>query len=89
MHSFAAFAGVAMIVTLTPGPATALVVRSALRGGRRAAFPTTIGNSSGVLFWGAASATGISALVAASEVAFVALFPQFPSAGSSGSRAAS
>ena len=73
MHSLALFAGLAVVVVLTPGPATALVVRSTLRGGRRAAFLTTLGNSTGVLFWGAASAAGIAALVAASELAFVVL----------------
>ena len=73
MHSLAAFVGVAVVVTVTPGPATALVVRSTLRGGRRAAFSTTLGNSVGVLFWGVASAVGISALVAASQIAFLVL----------------
>ena len=72
VHSFALFAGLALIVTLTPGPATALVMRSALRGGRRAAFLTTLGIV-GVLAWGAASAAGIAALVAASQVAFLVL----------------
>lgn len=73
MHDLGVFVGVAVVVTATPGPATATVVRSALRGGRRAAFLTTLGNSAGVLFWGAASALGVSALVAASEAAFVVL----------------
>jgi threonine/homoserine/homoserine lactone efflux protein len=73
MHSLLVFAGVAVLVTLTPGPATAMVIRSALRGGRRDALLTTLGNSIGVLFWGCASAVGISALVAASEVAFAVL----------------
>jgi threonine/homoserine/homoserine lactone efflux protein len=73
VHSLALFAGLAVVVTLTPGPATALVLRNTVRGGRRAAFLTTIGNSTGVLFWGAASAAGIAALVAASEVAFLVL----------------
>jgi threonine/homoserine/homoserine lactone efflux protein len=68
-----AFLGVAVIVTLTPGPATALVVRSALRGGRRFALETTLGNATGILFWAVSSAIGISALVAASEAAFVVL----------------
>jgi threonine/homoserine/homoserine lactone efflux protein len=67
------FAGLAVVLTLTPGPATALVVRSAMRGGRRAAFLTTLGNSVGVLFWGAASAAGIAALVSASQVGFLVL----------------
>jgi threonine/homoserine/homoserine lactone efflux protein len=61
------------VVTLTPGPATALVVRSALRGGRRSALLTTLGNSVGVLAWGVASALGVSALIAASEIAFLVL----------------
>ena len=73
MHGLLVFAGVAVLLTLTPGPATAMVVRSALRGGRRHALATTVGNSVGVLFWGVASAVGVSALVAASEAAFVGL----------------
>lgn len=73
MHGLAAFLGIAVLVTLTPGPATAMVIRNALRGGRRSAFLTTLGNSIGVLFWGVASAIGVSALIAASEVAFTVL----------------
>ena len=73
MHGLAVFLGVAIVVTLTPGPATAMVVRSALRGGRRSALLTTLGNSVGVLAWGIASALGVSALIAASEVAFLVL----------------
>jgi threonine/homoserine/homoserine lactone efflux protein len=73
MHGLTAFVGIAVLVTLTPGPATAMVIRNALRGGRRSAFLTTLGNSIGVLFWGVASALGVSALIAASEVAFTVL----------------
>jgi threonine/homoserine/homoserine lactone efflux protein len=73
VHGLAVFLGVAVVVTLTPGPATALVVRSALRGGRRSALMTTLGNSVGVFAWGVASALGVSALIAASEVAFLVL----------------
>jgi threonine/homoserine/homoserine lactone efflux protein len=73
VHAFLVFAGIAVVVTLTPGPATAMVIRSALRGGRRRALMTTLGNSVGVLFWGVASAVGISALIAASEAAFLVL----------------
>jgi threonine/homoserine/homoserine lactone efflux protein len=73
VHGLGVFLGVAAVVTLTPGPATAMVIRSAVRGGRRAALLTTLGNSLGVLFWGVASALGVSALIAASEGAFVAL----------------
>jgi threonine/homoserine/homoserine lactone efflux protein len=64
------FFPVAIALTLTPGVATALVIRSALRGGRRAAFATTLGNSAGVLAWALAAAVGIAAIVAASVTAF-------------------
>jgi threonine/homoserine/homoserine lactone efflux protein len=67
------FLVVAVLLSVTPGAATALVVRSALRGGRREAFATTAGNSVGVLAWALLSALGVSALLAASQVAFEAL----------------
>src|SRR3954454_17375556 len=67
------FVGVAVLLSLLPGPATALVVRSAAVHGRRSAFLTVLGNSTGILFWALASVLGISALVAASEAAFVTL----------------
>jgi threonine/homoserine/homoserine lactone efflux protein len=67
------FLGVAVLVSLLPGPATALVVRSAAVHGRREAFHTVLGNSTGILFWALASVLGISALVAASEAAFLGL----------------
>src|SRR3954452_17392494 len=67
------FVGVAVLVSLLPGPATALVVRSAAVHGRRSAFLTVLGNSTGIVFWAVASVLGISALVAASETAFVVL----------------
>jgi len=67
------FLGVAVLLSLLPGPATALVVRSAAVHGRRSAFLTVLGNSTGIVFWAVASVLGISALVAASETAFVVL----------------
>jgi threonine/homoserine/homoserine lactone efflux protein len=67
------FLGVAVLLALLPGPATALVVRSAALHGRRSAFLTVLGNSTGILLWALASVLGISALVAASSAAFVAL----------------
>jgi threonine/homoserine/homoserine lactone efflux protein len=44
----AAFAPVAVLVTIVPGPATAMVVRSAARGGRREALVCTVGNPIGL-----------------------------------------
>jgi threonine/homoserine/homoserine lactone efflux protein len=73
LHDLPAFLLVALVVVLTPGPATALIIRNALHGGPRAAWATTAGNSTGIFLWAAASVLGISALVAASEAAFAAL----------------
>jgi threonine/homoserine/homoserine lactone efflux protein len=64
------FAPIAGLLTITPGATTALVVRHALRGGRRHAFWTTSGNSAGVLAWGCCAAAGVAAVVAASATAF-------------------
>jgi threonine/homoserine/homoserine lactone efflux protein len=69
----AEFAPVAALLTLAPGAATAMVVRSAARGGRREALLTTVGNSVGVLAWGGFAAIGIAAVVAASTEAFTAV----------------
>jgi threonine/homoserine/homoserine lactone efflux protein len=70
LGTLVSFAGIAVLVSLTPGPATALVVRSAAVHGRRHALLVTLGNSTGIFMWAIASVLGISALVAASETAF-------------------
>ena len=67
------FVPIAALMTIAPGPATAMVVRSALRGGWRAGVLTVAGNAVGVVAWALLSVLGVSALVAASQVAFVAL----------------
>jgi threonine/homoserine/homoserine lactone efflux protein len=68
-----AFFGVSAIVIVTPGPDTALTIRSSLMGGRRAGIFTAFGVSSGQAVWTLASAVGIAALLAASEPAFLAV----------------
>jgi threonine/homoserine/homoserine lactone efflux protein len=68
-----AFAPVAALLSLAPGPATALVVRNAARGGRRHALFTTVGSSLGVFAWGAFAAIGIAAVVAASAELFTVM----------------
>lgn len=73
MGQLAAFVPVALLLTLAPGPATALVVRNAVRGGRRRALLTTVGNSLGVFAWGAFAALGIAAVVATSAQAYTAV----------------
>jgi threonine/homoserine/homoserine lactone efflux protein len=68
-----AFAPVAALLTITPGAGTAMIVRSAVRGGRRRALVTTIGNSIGVVVWAGFAAVGIAAIVATSAEAFTAV----------------
>lgn len=68
MRSVPEFFLVALLVTLTPGPATALILRVTARDGRRAAAGAVVGNSMGVLAWGALSAVGVSSLILASEL---------------------
>lgn len=70
MHSFGEFLLVALVVTLTPGPATATVIRVAARDGRRAALGAVAGNSVGVLLWASLSALGVSSLILASQLAY-------------------
>lgn len=64
------FAVVALLLTVTPGLDTALVLRAAVTRGRRDASATALGVVAGVLAWGAAAAVGVSALLAASTVAY-------------------
>ena len=73
MHSPLAFLAVAAAVTLTPGPAFALLLQTAAAHGRRVALANIAGNSIGVLIWGCLSALGVSALIAANHVAYDAL----------------
>jgi threonine/homoserine/homoserine lactone efflux protein len=68
-----AFLGVSALVIVTPGQDTALRIRNALLGGRRAAAFTALGVSAGQAAWALAAAAGVSALLRASEPAFVAL----------------
>jgi threonine/homoserine/homoserine lactone efflux protein len=71
MHSqLLPFVGAAVLIALTPGADTALVVRNALVAGAPAARRTALGSTSGLLVWGAASACGIAAVLAASAAVF-------------------
>ena len=67
------FLPVAALLTVLPGPATALVVQSAFRGGRPEALRTIAGNSVGILVWALFAALGLAAVVAASAEAFTAM----------------
>jgi threonine/homoserine/homoserine lactone efflux protein len=73
MDALLAFLGVAVLVIVTPGPDTAVTIRAALVGGRRAGVMTASGVVTGQACWTLAASAGITALLVASEPAFLAL----------------
>jgi threonine/homoserine/homoserine lactone efflux protein len=68
-----AFLGVAALVIVTPGPDTAMTIRGTLLGGRRAGLLTACGVVTGQACWTVAASAGVTALLVASEPAFLAL----------------
>jgi threonine/homoserine/homoserine lactone efflux protein len=73
MKELLAFLGVSALVIVTPGQDTALTIRSTLFGGRRAGVLTALGVSTGQAVWTIAASAGITALLLASEPAFLAV----------------
>ena len=70
MDALLAFSFAALLLTLTPGLDTALVLRTATVEGRKQAVHAALGISTGCLVWGAAVAFGLGALIAVSELAY-------------------
>ncbi|HEU0225822.1 MAG TPA: LysE family translocator [Steroidobacteraceae bacterium] len=68
-----AFTFVAALMTMSPGPDTMLVVRNALRGGRRDGLLTVAGICSGLFVHALLSALGVSAVLMYSANAFAAM----------------
>jgi threonine/homoserine/homoserine lactone efflux protein len=67
-----AFAGVSVLLSITPGPDMAVVTRNALAHGRRGVVLTTSGIALALVIWVTATAVGLSALLRTSgEVLFV------------------
>lgn len=62
-----------IILTLTPGFDTALILRTSAANGWKKALSTQMGINSGCLAWGAAVGLGLGALLMASEMAYNAL----------------
>ena len=67
-----AFAGVSLLLAVTPGPDMAVVTRNALAHGRRGVVLTTSGIALALVIWVTATAVGLSALLRSSgEVLFL------------------
>lgn len=71
--SVLAFALVAGLITITPGADTVLVLSAAMRNGASRGLATTAGTITGVYCWGVAAATGLSAVLTASQTAYTAV----------------
>jgi threonine/homoserine/homoserine lactone efflux protein len=72
-HQLLPFVLVVGVLTLTPGPDMALVLRNGAGGGARAAWRTGLGCCAGISVYAAASAVGLAAVLAASATAFLAI----------------
>jgi threonine/homoserine/homoserine lactone efflux protein len=65
-----AFAGLALLLAMTPGPDMATVTRNGLAYGRRGVVLTALGIGTALLGWIGASGFGVAALLATSAVLF-------------------
>ena len=69
-HRFLLFLAAALLLAITPGPGIFYVLARTLAGGRREGFQSSIGTFFGGLFHVFAAALGVSAILAASAIAF-------------------
>jgi threonine/homoserine/homoserine lactone efflux protein len=70
---FLAFLLVFALLIVTPGPDTAMVIRSALAGGRRASSFTALGIGIATIAWVAAALLGVAVIIQRSPLAFAVL----------------
>lgn len=73
LGSLPTFVAAVVLISASPGPAMALILRRAALRGFTGAVPTVLGLEAGLYLWALLAAGGLAALVAASEVAFVVL----------------
>ncbi|MGW3424207.1 LysE family translocator [Streptomyces phaeochromogenes] len=69
LSTLLAFLGACTLIAASPGPSTVLIIRHSLQS-RRSGFLTVLGNETGVFVWGVVAAFGLTALLAASEMAY-------------------
>ncbi|MEU9785609.1 LysE family translocator [Streptomyces phaeochromogenes] len=69
LSTLLAFLGACTLIAASPGPSRVLIIRQSLQS-RRSGFLTVLGNETGVFVWGVVAAFGLTALLAASEMAY-------------------
>jgi threonine/homoserine/homoserine lactone efflux protein len=65
-----AFATTALLLAILPGQGVAMLLRQTISGGRNAGILAAFGNGSGLILWSWLSALGLSAVFAASPIAY-------------------
>jgi len=73
LSSVATFVLAVVLISASPGPAMALIMRRAALRGFRGGVATVLGLELGLYLWALAAAAGFAALVAASETAYLVL----------------
>ena len=73
MKVLPAFIATAFLLALVPGQTVAMILRQAIVGGTKTAYTTVIGTSTALIFWGGASAIGLSQIFARSQTAYTVL----------------
>jgi len=73
IDSLLTFSFAALLLTLTPGLDTALILRTACAEGGKKAFQAALGIDTGCFIWGALVALGLGALLSVSELAYTIL----------------
>ena len=73
VSSVPAFLLAVLLISASPGPAMALIIRRAALRGLGGAVPTVLGLEAGLYLWALFAGAGFAALVAASEVAYLVL----------------
>ncbi|MBF6080067.1 LysE family translocator [Nocardia cyriacigeorgica] len=73
LHSLIAFAGLAFVLVVVPGPSVLFTIGRAITVGRRAALLTVAGNAAGVYVQVVAVAVGLGAIVTTSSTVFMAI----------------
>lgn len=68
-----AFLGIAVVLTVSPGPDFALVTRTVFAQGRSAGWWTSLGVVTGHLTWGVAAGIGVAAVLNASAAVYTVL----------------
>ena len=73
IHDFGLFLAAGVLLNLTPGPDTVYILGRSIAQGREAGVASALGICAGSIFHTCAAALGLSAILATSSVAFVAI----------------